>query len=90
VELRQQLYQIHKFNNSKDYHKQVTTLVVSQDTLIFFILASNDQGIYFLTIKTTNAVGQADMWVQPDTWIQGNTCAEFKTELEFEFVQDLE
>jgi hypothetical protein len=43
-----------------------------------------------LTIKTTNVVGQADMWAQPDTWIECDMCGEFKIELEFEFMQDLE
>jgi hypothetical protein len=48
------------------------------------------QGLYFLKIKTTNVVGQDDMWAQPNTWIQGDISAEFKIELEFQFVQDLE
>jgi hypothetical protein len=57
--------------------------VVRQAPLIFEVLGSNNQGLYFLTIKTTNAVGQADMWVQ------GDICAEFKIELDFDFEQDL-
>jgi hypothetical protein len=44
----------------------------------------------FFKIKTTNVVGQDDMWVQPDLWVQGDIYAEFKIELEFQFVQDLE
>jgi hypothetical protein len=63
--------------------------VVRQAPLIFEVLGSNNQGLYFLTIKTTNAVGQADMWAQLDMWVQGDICAEFKIELDFDFEQDL-
>jgi hypothetical protein len=69
----------------------VGTLVVSQATHIFEVSGSNQQWFYFfLTIKTTNTVSQADMWAQPNTCIQGDMCAEFKIEFEFKFMQDLQ
>jgi hypothetical protein len=64
-------------------------LVVKQASFIIEVLGSNLQDPYFLIIKTTSAVGQADMWAQPNIWVQADMCAEFKFELELEFGQGL-